>query len=229
MPLLLLGLSSGFPVGAMFIRHFYEKNYISKPVAEKMIPLCSFVSPMFLSGYVFSGFSGTKTERILLIIALYLPILLLYIDILRNEKETDSFPVDFSLSSSARKESSIRDIWLSSLEIILTIGIYMMLFSILFALGKQLRIFSGTTGTFLLSCLEVTTGSHALLTDPSVCDSLRTIVLAGCLSFGGLCTGLQVKTVLGGSHLSMKPYHISKLFAAGMSMILLWVLEKLLC
>lgn len=227
LPLLVLGLTCGFPIGAIFIRHFYERKYIGKTLAEDLLPLCSFVSPMFLAGYVFSLFPGTKKEWHLLLIALYLPIFLLYIDALRRKTALESFPINFSTSIPTRTESTIRDIWLSSLEIILTVGIYMMLFSILFGLGKETPFFSGTAGSFFLSCLEVTTGSQFLMTESSVDHSFRILLLAGCLSFGGVCTGFQVKTAINGSNLSMKAYYRAKVLAGVMSMLLFWILGKI--
>ena len=57
---LLLGLSSGFPVGAIFVQHYYKEGILSKRAAEELLPLCSFISPMFLLGYVhpLTGYHG---------------------------------------------------------------------------------------------------------------------------------------------------------------------------
>lgn len=52
LPVFLLGLCSGFPVGAIFISHYYQQNLLNKRQAESLLPLASFVSPMFVAGYV---------------------------------------------------------------------------------------------------------------------------------------------------------------------------------
>lgn len=48
LPVFLLGLCSGFPVGAIFISHYYQQNLLNKRQAESLLPLASFVSPMFV-------------------------------------------------------------------------------------------------------------------------------------------------------------------------------------
>ncbi len=50
LPVFLLGLCSGFPVGAIFISHYYQQNLLNKRQAESLLPLASFVSPMFVAG-----------------------------------------------------------------------------------------------------------------------------------------------------------------------------------
>ena len=80
LPVFLLGLCSGFPVGAIFISHYYQQNLLNKRQAESLLPLASFVSPMFVAGYVRSQINLQEILWIYYLLCLYMPhIFLLYI------------------------------------------------------------------------------------------------------------------------------------------------------
>ena len=52
LPVFLLGLCSGFPIGAIFISYYYQNKTLSKKQAECLLPLASFLNPMFIMGYL---------------------------------------------------------------------------------------------------------------------------------------------------------------------------------
>ena len=79
LPVFLLGLCSGFPVGAIFISHYYQQNLLNKRQAESLLPLASFVSPMFVAGYVRSQINLQERLWIYYLLCLYLPVLLCYL------------------------------------------------------------------------------------------------------------------------------------------------------
>ena len=79
LPGFLLGLCSGFPVGAIFISHYYQQNLLNKRQAESLLPLASFVSPMFVAGYVRSQINLQERLWIYYLLCLYLPVLLCYL------------------------------------------------------------------------------------------------------------------------------------------------------
>ena len=81
LPVFLLGLCSGFPVGAIFISHYYQQNLLNKRQAESLLPLASFVSPMFVAGYVRSQINLQERLWIYYLLCLYLPVLLCYLPV----------------------------------------------------------------------------------------------------------------------------------------------------
>lgn len=221
---LLLGLVSGFPVGAVFVKYFYERKLLTKEAAESLLPLCSFVSPMFLLGYVrpLTGYTGDSWS--LFCIALYFPVLLWFGMEIRSGKiqVNDSvFSEKSYYSKPAPKEDSIREIWLSSLEIIFTIGIYMMLFSVLFGLVIHQPAFDLPFFKIILANLEITAGISQIAHMPEIHGILRGMILAASVSFGGLCTMAQVYTILSESDLSLNSYINTKWKTASLSAILL--------
>ena len=234
-PVFLLGLCCGFPVGAIFIAHYYQNGTLNKQKAEILLPLASFVSPMFVMGYIRSqtGLHGTSWLRYLL--ALYLPVILCYLSIQfikKPQKNSPPFHRVHSLlkripaRSNKLKEMTdtkltlTEEIWLPSLEIILVIGIYMMIFSILLGMLTRIHLFRKPAFTFLFANLEVTTGIRLLAADKVYPLKIMYALTAAATSFGGMCTMAQVQTVTADSGLSLKPYVIIKLLTAGLSLFL---------
>ncbi|MBR0409992.1 MAG: hypothetical protein IJI25_03155 [Eubacterium sp.] len=229
LPLMILGLCSGLPIGAIYVRHFYENGLLPRRAAERLLPLCSFVSPVFLLGYVYrllgeSLWQTTKKQWHIMLFCLYAPLILLYIVMILQEKKANYRCRPSGAHPSVRKcaegKGSIRQIWLSSLEIIATIGIYIMLFSILFGLSEKLPVSGSVPFLFFLSNLEVTTGSQFIITARIGGHMLSSALLLSALSLGGLCSLAQIGSVVSGSGLSIKPYVRLKLMSALLTVLL---------
>lgn len=249
LPVFLLGLCCGFPVGAIFIAHYYQEGTLTKRQAETMLPLASFVSPMFVMGYIRSQTSLTGTLWLRYLVALYLPVILCYLFTQLTKKPQKSFPLShrhslsknnplshhihsLSRNPSGRlsksrlkgmtdtKRTITEEIWIPSLEVILIIGIYMMIFSILLGMLTRLPLFQKPAFTFLLSNLEVTTGIRLLAANKVYPSKIMYALTAAAASFGGLCTMAQVQTVTADAGLSLKSYVMIKLLTAGFSFFL---------
>ena len=78
LPIFLLGLCSGFPIGAVFISHYYQNKTLSKQQAETLLPLASFLSPMFVMGYIHSQIHIQHSQWLIYLLTLYLPIIICY-------------------------------------------------------------------------------------------------------------------------------------------------------
>lgn len=243
---LLLGLSSGFPIGAIFVRHFYEEGFLTRREAEELLPLCSFVSPMFLMGYVrpLTGYDALCWWSFAL--SLYLPLFLYFGKfLLAGRRQSRSLSAARRASSragttevlqpydakkaKALQKSTLRDVWLSSLEIIFTIGIYMMLFSILFGITLHEPLLRGTVTEVLLSNLEITTGIAWLSRMSAFSGAVRGALMAAVVSVGGLCTTAQVYSATFGCSFSMGRYLRIKSICALMSAVLVLLLWQIVC
>ena len=250
LPVFLLGLCCGFPVGAIFIAHYYQEGTLTKRQAETMLPLASFVSPMFVMGYIRSQTGLTGTYWLRYLVALYMPVILCYLFTPLAKKPQKSFPLSHRIHSLSRnhplsyhihslsrkpseslnksrlkgmtdtKRTLTEEIWIPSLEVILIIGIYMMIFSILLGMLTRLPLFQKSFFTFLLSNLEVTMGIRLLAANKVYPSKIMYALTAAAASFGGLCTMAQVQTVTADSGLSLKFYAIIKLLTAGFSFFL---------
>lgn len=159
----LLGLCSGFPIGAIFISYYYQNKTLSKKQAECLLPLASFLNPMFIMGYLRSQINLQGRAWLCYFLSLYLPVFLCYVgmqcfDRYQNnhrKKQTIQTLAKSSLSprkrSGSKKASLSDDVWLPSIEIISIIGIYIMIFSILSGMLMSLSLFRTPICTFLLA------------------------------------------------------------------------------
>ncbi len=86
LPIFLLGLCSGFPIGAIFISHYYQNKTLSKQQAETLLPLASFLSPMFVLGYIHSQIQIQHSQWLIYLLTLYLPIIICYFFTQLSEK-----------------------------------------------------------------------------------------------------------------------------------------------
>lgn len=246
LPVFLLGLCSGFPVGAIFISHYYQQNLLNKRQAESLLPLASFVSPMFVAGYVRSQINLQERLWIYYLLCLYLPVLLCYLLLLipdshisaiyhRQKKRRQTSSSSFARKESAKSVTKLsnkkspalslsEEVFLPSLEIIFIIGIYMMIFSILSGMLTSFPLFQVPVFTFVLANLEVTTGIHLLALKPFITPQIQYALIAAATSFGGLCTMAKVQTVLSATDLSLKRYIVIKTGTAFVSFLLCLIL-----
>lgn len=89
------------------------------------------------------------------------------------------------------------------------VGGYVILFSILSAFMSQLLAGAGNVKYLLISLLEVTNGLNLLKTAP-LDTHTRWLIMMACTAFGGLSVMAQIKGMLVGTSLSIKPYIIGK-------------------
>lgn len=240
-PVFLVGLCSGFPVGAIFISHYYQNNTLDKRQAENLLPLASFVSPMFVMGYIRSQTGLRGPSWLFYLFTLYFPVLLCFFllqifdgrisktGMIQKKSSHHMHSLSrkmvskrcmCSLNNSLSKPTLTEDVWIPSLEVIFIIGIYMMIFSVLSGLLTQLHLFQHPACTFLLANLEVTTGIHLLAANELYSAKIMYALTAAAASFGGLCTIAQVQTVLSQTDLSLKPYIKIKLLTATCTFLL---------
>ncbi len=71
-----MGFTSGFPVGAVLTRRLYDQNMITGDEAERLLSFTNNASPLFILGAVGVGMMGSPTAGYLLAIAHYLSNLL---------------------------------------------------------------------------------------------------------------------------------------------------------
>lgn len=229
LPIFLLGLCSGFPVGAIFISHYYQLGTLQKKQAETLLPLASFVSPMFIIGYVRSQTGLQGPAWFCYVFALYCPVFVSFLFMQVFKKNTlcrqTSGKVTVkqriqSLNQVSSDTSVTETIWIPSLEVIFIIGIYMMIFSILSGMLTELPLFHHPACIFLVSNLEITTGIRLLVTNKLYDPKTIYVLTAVATSLGGICTMAQVQTTVSYTDLSIKPYIKIKLLTAGSTLIL---------
>ena len=112
-----------------------------------------------------------------------------------------------------------------SAELLIKIGCYILVFSVLTSFLKQTVFFGPLPTSLLCGILEITTGNHLLC--QSLADSpIKTALSLAITSFGGLCAMAQTNSVIQKNGLSIFWYAGSKLFSGFFAffLCLLWLL-----
>ncbi len=209
------GLLCGYPMGAKTCSEFLNQGRISPGEARYLLTISNHPSPMFLLGYVSSGLTASVPMAAILS-ALYLPILPLAWLARRIYHVPSPLSYDGTTNRPEQTEqASFDSVMMSSFEIMVKIGGYIMLFSILAAFIRQISPISPSMKALFLGFVEITTGIQAIHT--SIDGVLQGLCLTAVTAFGGLSGIFQTKSVLKSPDLSPVHYTLWKLLHAALS------------
>ncbi len=220
---LVSGLLCGYPMGAKTCSEFAAQGKISPEEGRYLLAISNHPSPMFLLGYV-SSLMDPSIPISMLLAAIYLPIL----------------PMAFLSQAVYRIKASSRirvqktqphlsfdESMMNSLEVMVKIGGYIMLFSILARFISQISLLPSPVQAVLLGVVEITTGIQAIAHTFS--GSAQGLFLCFATVLGGICGLFQTKSVLTAPALSLGHYILWKLLHALLSavvfMVLAWFLH----
>ena len=203
-----VGFLCGYPMGAKVVADLMQTGKISQKEGQYLLSFCNNTSPMFIISFIVM--QNFRDESLLFgtLVLLYVgPILCsflfrsFYIDETRptsNDTCDTSFRFNFHIFDTCI---------MNGFETITKVGGYIILFSILFALTKQLPLM------WLLPTLEISCGISYIAGLEIPLTILFPYVLA-LTSFGGLCAVAQTNSMIQDSKLSILPYIIQKLITA---------------
>lgn len=209
---LISGLLCGYPMGAKTCSEFLDQGRIRLKEARYLLAFSNHPSPMFLLGYAASALCP-QVPVLWLLISLYLPILPLsfwartyyYNDSLMS---SSSITVPLSQKQPASRRS-FDDMMMGSVEVMVRIGGYIMLFSILAVFIRQIPGMPGGLKAMFLGIVEITTGIQAI--GKTISGYLQGFCLTAVIAFGGLSGVFQTKSVLKNAGLSIRHYILWKL------------------
>ena len=244
---IVIGLLSGLPVGAKTIASLMESGRITKKEGQYLLPLCNNPSPLFLLGFISVSVLDQPALRYPVLFIVTLSSILAAMLLrprsaacrrnhtsVRTTVTSSSVPAasvtpEHSLDSG---HGSFRFSFLlldSSIEqafsVLTRVGGYIILFSVLAELLAKLPLPS-----FFLACcgaiLEITTGSTSLST-LSLSPQLLIPLVTGFVTFGGLSTAAQTKSVLAGTKLPFAHYLLTKALAGLIAGLLMAVFLRI--
>ena len=230
----IMGIISGYPVGAKIASNFRKNNICSKEECERLLSFTNNSGPLFIIGSVGILMFGSTTIGILLFITHILACISVGI-IFRfwknNYKQTSQNPnfynknknVSFSNLGEILSNSII-----SSITTILLIGGFVVIFSCIISILKAsgllhiistclsplfniLNIDTSFISPLISGFLEITNGINAISGIPCKKLSINLIFTAFLLGFGGISILLQVLSITSKTDLSIKPYIYGKL------------------
>ena len=246
----LMGLISGYPVGAKVVSNFMEQGIVTKQEAERLLAFTNNSGPLFILGTVGISMFGNSTVGVLLLISHLLASITVGI-IFRFWKANVKQP---SIANSSYKNSNdnislsnlggiIGNSITNSINTILLIGGFVVLFSVIISILQNsqllnvlttflspifsfLHIPEKFTSGFISGILELTNGLNIICNLPEKHLTYNIILASFLLGLGGLSVLLQVWSTIAKTDLSIKPYILGKLLHACISALYTFLLIK---
>lgn len=237
----LIGLISGYPVGAKIVSNFTAEKICTKEEAERMLAFTNNSGPLFIIGTVGITLFGNTTIGILLFITHVLAcisvgIILRFISLNKlhfkfcyriYSSNTYTNRPDKNIPLSSLGEILGKSIT-NSISTILLIGGFVVIFSVIISILNQSHILDGLVTIFspilssiglpinfikpfLSGIIELTNGVSLIATIPAKSISINIILCAFLLGFGGFSILLQVFSIISKNNLSIKTYLLGKL------------------
>lgn len=218
------GLLCGYPMGAKTCSDFLEQGALSPQEGRFLVAVCNLPSPMFLLGYL-SAQAGGELSRAKIFLVVYGPLLPLgaaawlcyrmYQNSDSNQREIrqkstqSAIPRDIhknlaKMDVPAKKFSaSLDDIFSDCCLVLLKIGCYMVLFSVMAAFFSHSSL-PPLLKPIAVGLMEMTTGIHtaALLLKKPVSWFFMLLFAV----FGGFSGLFQTKSVMKNAGLSIRHY-----------------------
>lgn len=232
-PALLLGLLCGYPNGATLVSEQYKRNYLTSKKAYFYLSFVNNPSPMFILAFCTTTILHMNYRESLLLFFLVilsglLGGLLCYQIPFKESRSSNSRQSDIiSVTHKVTLSQKLDSIILSSFVLMIKIGGYVILFSILGQFLLQLISSDSPIGLLPLGALEITCGI-SYLKIASISLPIKKVLTTTLLTFGGLSAAAQTSSVLTQSELSIIPYVINKIINAviafGISYLLFCIL-----
>lgn len=231
----IMGIISGYPVGAKIVSDFKKQGLCTNIEAERLIAFTNNSGPLFIVGTVGIGlFKDTKTGILLLIThilaCITVGILFRWWKSGRN-KRSCLFSETSCKSPSRISLSNLGEILansiMNSISTIFLIGGFVVLFSVVISilnnsgiLNLFVNLISPLSNVFGISdkylkgiitgLIELTNGvcDIALIANKNISSNI--IICAFLLGFGGISVALQVLSITSKNNISIKPYLIGK-------------------
>lgn len=208
---LLIGFLCGFPMGAKVICELYLQKKLSKDEANTLLPICNNIGPIFMLTF---GLKTFVTEHIYIILLLFYAIPLIYSLFLFRKKQFQNFE-NYSIqkkSFSVALDESISE----GAAGILSLGGYLMFFSILILIPQNFLPLSTKMKDFLTCLLEITNGLSYL-------PKLPSYILLSLLQFGGICCLFQTGKYTSKTDLSFENYLRHKIILTLITLLFFFV------
>ena len=229
---LIVGLLSGFPLGAQCAVQLYENNLCSKRETEYLLAFCSNTGPSFLIGSV--GIALWGNEQIGTILFLAQAISALSCGMLfgifckkRSASMNDWQEIEFREDHTAIRLSLLPDAITESVVPMLNVCAFVIVFRIIFLAVSHLLVLwdAGVIISSIFACfLEVSTGVGEAAALQQANPAIAIALTGAAIGWSGLSVHLQIIAITAPHRLSLKPYVFGKIwsivFTAGITYIL---------
>ena len=249
----IMGIISGYPVGAKIVTKLRENNTCTKEECERLLAFTNNSGPLFIVGTVGISLIGDTTIGIILLIVHILASItvgVLFRFWKSNKALNRNYKFSYNYLSHSRSENSnvsfsnlgevLGKCIMNSINTVVMIGGFVVLFSVIISIlenSNALHILSVLIypildilhipheyATGLLSCIiELTNGLNTISTIPIKEYSYTIILSSFLLGFGGISVLLQVFSIISKTDISIKPYVIGKILHGIISAIYFFI------
>lgn len=215
----ILGILSGYPVGAACIAELYEKGECSKSECEKMLAFCNNSGPLFILGAVGVGMlENPQMGRWLYVIHILSAIItgIIFKFIKTEDMEVAELP-------SAEKRDytkAITEAFANAMGNMLSVCGFVVFFCVF---CRALTLCG--TGSMFHGFLEISGGAEQI-TEMSLPGDMKLVCLSGIIAFSGLSVILQVVKIAKKANLSVRLYLSGKSIQSLISMLLTYLMTK---
>lgn len=205
----LLGLLSGYPVGARLVSEAYRNGEISESSAKRMLAFCSNAGPSFILGILSCAFTSKIAPWLLWFIHIISAIL---VAMLIPDRKHSVAHVH------VQTKVDPASILLQSIKALSLICAWVILFRTLIAfIHTYLDAYlPPIIQTILIGLLELANGCMCLERIPN--EAVRFITCSCILAFGGLCVMMQTGSLCG--TLGVKTYGLGKILQMFISFVM---------
>ena len=229
----IMGLISGYPVGAKIVSNLYLNKSLTKNEAERLLCFTNNSGPLFILGTVGISFYANSTiGAILLFTHIMASVSVgIILGLISRKKEKNEYVINDNslIKKNDLKISELGEILgnsiLNSIKTILMIGGFVVIFSVIISILQRTKILvlfssiiSNALGVnqdlvlgFFTGIIEFTNGLNIISQIHIKAISINIILSAFILGFGGISITLQVLSIISKSKLSIKKYVIGKL------------------
>ncbi len=213
-----LGIVSGYPIGAATAGSLYQSGSCTKTEAERLLAFCNNSGPLFVLGAVGVGMLHNQRLGIMLYLVHVVSALLTGVFFRNYGRNTSSVPaLPPSSAMQGNPISGFADAVSDGVNVILKICGFVVLFSVF---CKMLPF----QNPWIHTILEVTGGIHAMVEGGGSLQKLLPAI-SFFLALSGVSVFLQTAGIVSSAGLSIRPYLLGKTVHA----ILAFFLTGILC
>lgn len=215
---LVMGISSGYPVGAKIASDLYKDNLCTKIEAERLIAFTNSSGPLFVISAVGLGMFENEKIGLMLLLTHFLASITVGI-IFKHYKSSSTSNI---ISHTVKKANNINlsnlgkcmgEAINKSISTLLLICGYIIFFAVLNEIINVVllkNIDNELIISLLNGFLEITSGLKKISLLKNYSIKIILPLSAFILGFGGISVHMQVASILSESKLSLKPYLIGK-------------------
>lgn len=243
---LVLGMISGYPIGAKTVCSLYSQGLFTKKEAEILLAYTNNSGPLFIIGTVGISMFGSSTIGFILLfthILASISVGIIFGKFLKSEKRMTN--ADFKKMSNKKVTfSSLGEVLsnsiINSIKTIFMIGGFVVIFSVIISILRQsgaINLLSNIFSHFFSNSefisgiftgiIELTNGLNVVSNIHIKELSVNILICAFLLGFAGLSIMFQILSIISKERLSIKPYIIGKVLQGILATLYTFVILQL--